>query len=351
MKKGVVDVRYTKSAGNCRYLRLLLLIIIMTNLSGLTALNSAAASAVEAAEPGTISWVDFNVPCEAMEKAIALDILSQEQTIHLNWIELLAYLAARNGNDFSQYRDKQLDQIAQKCIDGASMKELTADLRYYGFYLEAFSAVLAGFVGKYELEVPDSSGSGKHWETRYGIKVFSPIAKGFPYSHCSDFGNHRGYGYAHVHYGNDLMGQVGTPITAVEGGVIEALGWDEFGGWRIGIRSFDHKRYYYYAHLRKDYPYQQGLKVGAIVNSGDVIGYMGRSGYSVEENVNNITSPHLHFGMQLIFDESQKDSPNEIWINVYEIVRLLDNKRVEVKKNMQTLDYDRVYGIRAEPGS
>lgn len=47
------------------------------------------------------------------------------------------------------------------------------------------------------------------------------------------------------------MGQVGTPVIAVESGYVEAIGWNQYGGWRLGIRSFDRKRYYYYAHLRK----------------------------------------------------------------------------------------------------
>jgi hypothetical protein len=50
--------------------------------------------------------------------------------------------------------------------------------------------------------------------------------------------------------------------------------------------------------------------------------------------------------MQLVFDESQKECDNEIWINVYEIVRLLDNKRSEVVKDPETKDYNRVYGFR-----
>ena len=36
-----------------------------------------------------------------------------------------------------------------------------------------------------------------------------------------------------------MMGQVGTPVIAVESGYVEALGWNQYGGWRIGIRSFD----------------------------------------------------------------------------------------------------------------
>ncbi|MEA4934081.1 MAG: M23 family metallopeptidase [Lawsonibacter sp.] len=286
-----------------------------------------------------------------MKKAIALDIASQEKEIKLNFIELLAYLAAQNGNDFGNYRDKQLDKVADQLNSGKTIDELTAHMKYYDYYHEAYNAILSDFVGAYEIEVPDEEGSGKHWEQRYGIKVFSPIAKNFPYNHYDDFGNSRSYGFARIHLGNDLLGQVGTPIVAVESGVIESMGWNQYGGWRIGIRSFDEKRYYYYAHLRKNFPYRKDLAVGSVVKSGDVIGYLGRTGYSRKENVNNIEVSHLHFGMELIFDESQKECNNEIWINVYEIVRLLDGLRSEVVKDPETKDYSRVYNFRDISGS
>lgn len=297
-------------------------------------------------EKDLIRWVDFNVPSEALKKAISLDIISQDKEVKLNFIELLACLAAQNGNNFKTYKDKQLDEIAEKLNSGKTIEELTSNMKHYDYYYEAYRAVLSGFVGDYEIEVPNEDGTGKHWEQHYGIKVFSPIAKNFPYNHYDDFGSKRSYGFSRPHLGNDLLGQVGTPIVAVEGGVIEAMGWNQYGGWRIGIRSFDTKRYYYYAHLRKNFPFRKDLSVGSVVNSGDVIGYLGRSGYSREENVNNIETSHLHFGMQLVFDESQKECDNEIWINVYEIVRLLDNKRSEVVKDPETKDYNRVYGFR-----
>ena len=129
-----------------------------------------------------------------------------------------------------------------------------------------------------------------------------------------------------------MMGSLGTPVVAVEGGVVEALGWNRYGGWRIGIRSFDSKRYYYYAHLQKDHPYMEGLAVGDTVQAGDIIGFMGRTGYSDKENVNNIGTVHLHFGLQLVFDESQKETDAEIWVDVYDIVRLLSSHRSSVEK-------------------
>ena len=69
---------------------------------------------------------------------------------------------------------------------------------------------------------------------------------------------------------------------------------------------------------------------------------MGRTGYSRNENVNNINTSHLHFGIQLIFDESQKEGNGEIWINCYEIVKFLYANRSETVKNMETKEYSRV---------
>jgi murein DD-endopeptidase MepM/ murein hydrolase activator NlpD len=185
---------------------------------------------------------------------------------------------------------------------------------------------LGGLVGSYAIEI------NGEWKSAYGLKAFSPIAAGYGYSHCSDFGVSRAFGFKRKHLGNDLMGSLCTPIVAVEGGVVEALGWNRYGGWRVGIRSFDSRRYYYYAHLQKDHPFADDLKVGDMVRAGDLVGFMGRTGYSDKENVNNIETVHLHFGMELVFDESQKECNSEIWINVYDIVRLLANHRSSVVK-------------------
>ena len=133
---------------------------------------------------------------------------------------------------------------------------------------------------------------------------------------------------------------------AVESGYVEALGWNRYGGWRIGIRSFDKKRYYYYAHLRQNRPYAEGLKEGDYVTAGDVIGYMGHTGYSDKENVNNIKTVHLHVGLQLIFDESQKDGNNEIWVDFYQLVGFLSGHRCEVERDDFTKEWDRKYDMK-----
>ena len=140
------------------------------------------------------------------------------------------------------------------------------------------------------------------------------------------------------------MGGLGSPIVAVEGGIVEAMGWNRYGGWRVGIRSFDSRRYYYYAHLKKDTPFAPGLQEGDVVQAGDLIGFMGRTGYSDWENVNNIETVHLHFGLQLVFDESQKECNSEIWIDVYSIVKLLSVHRSSFQKTAE--GWQRVYPYR-----
>jgi murein DD-endopeptidase MepM/ murein hydrolase activator NlpD len=304
-------------------------------------------NSAEGEEQDLIKWVDFNVSYQALDYAIKLDIKYHDSPTPMSFIDLLAYIAAKNGNNFKKFKTSHLDLVADQIKNGKTIEELTAGLKYYDYYHEAFTAALSGLVGAYEIEVKDeTSKTGKRWERKYGIKAFSPFAKGFYYNDFDDFGVSRSYGFDRRHLGHDMMGSVGTPIMAVEGGVVEALGWNQYGGWRIGIRSHDTKRYYYYAHLRKDFPYNKSLEVGSVVKPGDVIGYLGRTGYSIKENVNNIRQAHLHIGLQLIFDESQKECNNEIWIDIYPITRLLYRNKSEVVKDPETKEYHRVYDIR-----
>ena len=281
-----------------------------------------------------IKWVDFNITANAMNAAMKLDIDSQKTDVSLNWIELLAILGVKYGGNFNSFRQSDLTELANRLKGGEKIEDITRDMKYYSYYLEAYTAVLGEFVGEYQIQKESPDGKIA-WENCYGLKAFSPIAKNYGYSHYDDFGASRSYGYKRKHLGHDMMGNIGTPIIAVESGTVEAIGWNQYGGWRLGIRSFDKKRYYYYAHLRKNHPYPKDLSIGHTVKAGDVIGYLGMTGYSAKENVNNIDTPHLHFGMQLIFDESQKDGNGEIWIDCYEISRFLSqNQSATIKEEL-----------------
>lgn len=283
------------------------------------------------AEP--IKWVDFAVPYESLKYAMDVDISTAEKEKHISWIDILAVAGCRTGGKCPIGSVKK----AAKDLEGnRDIEQLLGNLhQYYPYYYASFSAVLGGILGNFAIEVDGEQRS------MYGLKAFSPIAEGYGYAHSDDFGNERTFGFARKHLGHDMMGSLGTPIVAVESGIVEAMGWNRYGGWRIGIRSADNKRYHYYAHLQKDHPFAAGLEVGDVVQAGDLIGFMGRTGYSDKENTNNIETVHLHYGIQLVFDESQKECLSEIWIDPYDIVRLLHNHRSSLQK--ARTGWERVY--------
>lgn len=272
----------------------------------------------------TIRWVNFDVPVESLSYAMKQDVDTYEKDCHISWIDILSVAACRTGGKCGL---SSVKKAATELKDGNAPQELLGNLyQYYDYYHKSYTAVLGGMLGTYVIER-----DGQEVCT-YGLKAFSPIAAGYGYSHSADFGNSRSFGFRRKHLGNDIMGSLGTPIVAVEGGIVEVMGWNRYGGWRIGIRSFDSKRYYYYAHLQKDHPFAQGLAEGDVVQAGDLLGFMGRTGYSDQENVNNISAVHLHFGMQLVFEESQKECLSEIWVDVYDLVRLLADHRSSLEK-------------------
>lgn len=289
-----------------------------------------------------IKYVEFNATYRALKDTLNADIASRDEDVKICWIDLLALLGAKNGGDFSGYDSAQTEELVEKIKSGTSVSKLAEPLKYFSYYREAYGAVLDGLVGDYTEYSTDENGEIQTTE-KYGLKAYSPIAATFPYSHYDDFGASRTYGYARNHLGHDMMCAVGTPVIAVEDGIVEVTGWNEYGGWRIGIRSGDGRRYYYYAHLRQNRPFHCDLYEGKQVKAGDVIGYAGRTGYSKTENTNNIETPHLHFGLELIFDESQKECDNEIWIDLYALTLLLEEHKAKTVRVAETKEY---YSLR-----
>jgi murein DD-endopeptidase MepM/ murein hydrolase activator NlpD len=90
-------------------------------------------------------------------------------------------------------------------------------------------------------------------------------------------------GFSAMHKGVDFGAPSGTPIFAAGDGVLEKVGWVNGYGRYILIR---HNSTYKtaYAHMRG---WAKGIRRGAKVYQGQVIGYVGSSG--------NSTGPHLHY--------------------------------------------------------
>jgi murein DD-endopeptidase MepM/ murein hydrolase activator NlpD len=124
-----------------------------------------------------------------------------------------------------------------------------------------------------------------------GRHVF-PIPRRYECSYNNTWGDARGWGGRRIHEGTDIFADYGTPVLSTAYGMIEVVGWNRFGGWRIGMRDMDNV-YHYFAHLSA---FKKGLKVGDIVEPGQVIGYVGSSGYG-KPGTSGKFPPHLHYGM------------------------------------------------------
>lgn len=142
-------------------------------------------------------------------------------------------------------------------------------------------------------------------------------------SYENSWQSERTYGGARGHEGCDLMAAVQQrgyyPVVSVSDGVVEKMGWLPQGGYRIGIRS-RHGVYYYYAHLAE---YEDGIAEGTQIAAGQLIGYMGDTGYSEVEGTTGNFPVHLHFGMYLELEGS-----GEVSFNPYYLLGLLEGNKL-----------------------
>jgi murein DD-endopeptidase MepM/ murein hydrolase activator NlpD len=88
------------------------------------------------------------------------------------------------------------------------------------------------------------------------------------------------------HHGVDMLAAHGTPLVAIEAGVIWNPNWHSDGGLGLYIRG-ESGDIWYYAHLSS---FVAGLVSGLRVEAGQRVGFVGSTG--------NAAVPHLHLGWQ-----------------------------------------------------
>lgn len=112
------------------------------------------------------------------------------------------------------------------------------------------------------------------------------------YTYRSTWGDRRGWGGRRIHEGTDIFAGYGIPVRSVTYGKVEIMGWNKYGGWRVGIRDI-YNNYHYYAHLSG---FNKEIKEGDFVEPGTIIGYVGSSGYG-PPGTSGKFPPHLHYGI------------------------------------------------------
>lgn len=208
--------------------------------------QDSASANVLSIENDYIKWVDFTVSYEALCQAYDWDVETHGTEYEIDWVDLLAYTAAKTGGKFDRDALKVMEKAAEKLAGGeTTLEEMTEELKYYPYYREAYDAAIGGLVGEYWEEEPNAGGSGvspegqKEGRTeesgvmsegqeeggegesnalpegqgnqadteksgyvkKYGLKGYFPLARGFDYTHYDDFGAGRSYGYERKHLG------------------------------------------------------------------------------------------------------------------------------------------------------
>lgn len=133
----------------------------------------------------------------------------------------------------------------------------------------------------------------------------------------------RNYGGKRGHEGTDLMAGENVrglyPIISITDGTVAKIGWLEKGGNRIGIWN-EAGAYFYYAHLDS----YANLKVGDQVKAGQLLGFMGDTGYG-EAGTKGMFPVHLHLGIYIYPDGT------EMSINPYAILKYAEQKKLRYR--------------------
>ena len=191
----------------------------------------------------------------------------------------------------------------------------------------------------FSLQPDETAAARKRWERAKGwgsylsacqavwddLKYF-PVAESSDNSHLSvsfedSWMFDRSYGGERGHEGTDIMSSVNEPgrfpVVSMTDGIVESKGWLELGGYRLGIRA-PHGAYFYYAHLDS----YADIEEGDTINAGDLLGFMGDTGYGTEEGTRGKFPVHLHVGIYLYQNEQ------EISINPYPALSYVQDKKV-----------------------
>ena len=105
-------------------------------------------------------------------------------------------------------------------------------------------------------------------------------------------------GYTRMHYGIDIGASYGTKIYASDGGIV-ITSEESYSYGNYVMIAHGNGRYTLYAHMS-----QRLVSVDDVVSQGDVIGYVGATGYA--------TGPHIHFE---IYENDERVDPLQFFSN------------------------------------
>jgi murein DD-endopeptidase MepM/ murein hydrolase activator NlpD len=201
----------------------------------------------------------------ALKQEISRPIINELVRVFANDVDLQRGISG--GDSLEVFYDENEEGGGRDALLFASLTTRGETFRYYRFQTPD-----DGLVDYYD----ESGRSSRKFLIR------KPIATG---ETRSGFGmrRHPILGYYKMHTGIDWAAPIGTPILAAGNGAVIKAQWDSGYGRRVEIQ---HANGYIttYNHMSG---FARGLKDGARVKQGQIVGFLGSSGLS--------TGPHLHY--------------------------------------------------------
>ncbi|MCI1857241.1 MAG: M23 family metallopeptidase [Sporolactobacillus sp.] len=149
-----------------------------------------------------------------------------------------------------------------------------------------------------------------------------PVPLTANYDYEPTWGARRGWGGLRIHEGTDIFADYGTPVRATAYGIIDMIGWNKYGGWRIGLRDLQ-GNYHYFAHLNGYAPH---MHRAAAVHPGQTIGYVGSSGYGPKGTMGKFPA-HLHYGLY------RDNGRAEFSVDPYPLLRMWERQETKQTNN------------------
>lgn len=268
----------------------------------------------------------FDIPHEYLTKAY-----DKAMQHNIDFAYLLTISAVEACFDPEGFDDVVLETATNKALIGSVFDLEEEELGIYNVYVQYYNDIFASPIAQgletitkrqVVVTVPGKFKEDGSPVTRTET-VTDTSTKYYSYTSYDDFGDAREYGGDRPHQGNDLMTAAGTPIICIAEGIITNIGWNEFGGNIVGINT-SRGTYFYYAHMSG---YAGDLAEGDFVRAGDLIGYVGDTGYG-PPGTSGKFAPHLHLQIGVKVDDMEE----YLWIAPYNIVKFLDGFRVMLRE-------------------
>lgn len=188
--------------------------------------------------------------------------------------QVLVQVVMENDLDLIDTYDQLRRQLGTELAEAADeLVDAEAAVIKYAEQVDIASEVLASAEFRAKLLSPDAIGGA-------ALGFVFPVAG--PHKFINDWGFPRSGGRSHQ--GTDIFASKGTPVVAVERGVVYRIGQNSLGGNILWLRGASGTSYYY-AHLDG----YANVTEGQLVRPGQLLGYVGNTGNAIT------TPPHLHF--------------------------------------------------------